>query len=120
MVLHRHLEGSVPHRVLWDFQQRGLIPTKFNSFSEMLAAVTVTKPLGNLQEVLDRFTFHELCFSTIPMVQEVTREAILDAALVENINKLEFRFSPAYMAKTKVRSRPGSVPSSRAAPPPVS
>eukprot|EP01122_Echinamoeba_exundans_P003410 TRINITY_DN13515_c0_g1_i1.p1 TRINITY_DN13515_c0_g1~~TRINITY_DN13515_c0_g1_i1.p1 ORF type:complete len:393 (+),score=91.37 TRINITY_DN13515_c0_g1_i1:147-1181(+) len=100
-VLHRHLEGSVPHRVMWDFQQRGLIPTTFKTFEEMKAAVTVTKPLSDLQEVLDRFTFHELCFATIPMVEEVTREAILDAALVENINKLEFRFSPAYMAKTK-------------------
>jgi hypothetical protein len=88
---------------MWDFQQRGLIPTTFKSFEDMKAAVTVTKPLSDLQEVLDRFTFHELCFATIPMVEEVTREAILDAALVENINKLEFRFSPAYMAKTKVR-----------------
>lgn len=103
MVLHRHLEGSVPHRVIWDFQQRGLIPTRFATKQEMLAAVTVSRPLSSLQEVLDRFTYHELCFSTIPQVEEVTREVILDAALVENINKLELRFSPAYMAKTKVR-----------------
>jgi adenosine deaminase len=82
VVLHRHLEGYVPLRILWEYQQRGWTKSQWKSFDEMKEQVTLTRPMNNLQEVLDKFVHHQACFVSLEAVQEITREGSSTAARV--------------------------------------
>jgi len=88
----------VPHRLVWEYQRRGWTKTTFQSYEEMMNCITQTAPMKDLQEVLDRFVFHQSCFVSLEAAEEITKEVILDAYR-EGITVLELRFSPQFMAE---------------------
>lgn len=98
VVLHRHLEGMVPYRLIWKYQQEGKVKTNFKTLEELIKGVSITRPMKNLQEVLDLFVIHQSCFHSLDAVTEITKEEIIDCEK-EGLSKVELRFSPEYMAE---------------------
>lgn len=104
--LHRHLEGSIPFRTLDKFYAYNAtnpifkhMKPKYSSVEELRRDVSVATPMKDLAEVLDRLNVFQHAFVSVNAVREITLASILHAYQEESICKLEFRFSPEYMAE---------------------
>lgn len=71
----------------------------YKSVEDLRSDVSITTPMKDLQEVLDRLNVFQHAFVSINAVREITLAAILHAFQEESICKLELRFSPEYMAE---------------------
>lgn len=104
--LHRHLEGSIPFRTLLKFYEHKATDSnfihmkpKYDSVEELRRDVSLSTPMKDLAEVLDRLNVFQHAFVSENATREITLAAILHAFQEESITKLEFRFSPEYMAE---------------------
>ena len=96
--LHRHLEGSIPFQTLWVLQNQGVLPTNYKSTEGLKEGVSITNPMYNLNQVLNCFGIFQKSFKTCDHVFEVTK-AVMEQAISQNIDLLELRFSPQFMAE---------------------
>jgi len=96
--LHRHLEGSLRlEAILHTIKEYGAcLPTE-NS-EELKRLGFVTKPMGSLKEVLDRFDLARSCFVNREAMEYITYSVCKEAA-EEAIRLLELRFSPDFIAQ---------------------
>lgn len=71
----------------------------YKTVEDLRSDVSLSTPMTDLAEVLDRLSVFQHAFVSVNATREITLAAILHAFQEESICKLEFRFSPEYMAE---------------------
>lgn len=88
--LHRHIDCSLRPATLANLAKK--------SEKEIREKFWLTKPLGSLQEVLNRLTLFQKVLSSTEILERVAFEAVEDA-FHEGITKLELRYSPRFASE---------------------
>jgi len=96
--LHRHLEGSLRIQSLLELAIQNETPLPTTDPTALAKIAQVLEPMDSLDAVLAAFDLFQNAFQTLPAVQRLTYEAVVDAAL-DGVRLLELRFSPAFMAQ---------------------
>jgi len=96
--LHRHLEGSLRIQSLIELAQIHQVALPTENLSELSQIAQVLKPMEGLDAVLAAFDLFQNAFRSLPAVERLTYEAVVDAAL-DDVRIMELRFSPGFMAK---------------------
>ncbi len=95
--LHRHLDGSVRFETIFEYAQKhNKLPVETKQ--EFSQYVYVTEPVENILEFFKRFEWQTLPMDSFEMIERITHETIEDAHF-EDIQYLELRFSPLFMAQ---------------------
>lgn len=71
--MHRHLEGSIPFPTL----QRSL-SSRFIDVDAAYTAAALTKPMKNLQEVLDHLDIFQSAFTSVDETAKITKDGKTD------------------------------------------
>lgn len=98
--LHRHLDGSVRIRTIWEIAQENGIDLGAATFSDLEARAVLRSPRASLQSVLDCFATQQAALCSAEALRRVTRENIEDA-WNDGVRLLELRFAPAFIARGK-------------------
>jgi len=97
---HLHLDGSVRLTTIWEIAQKDSIDLGVNTIQELAAICRVTRPMNNLQDVLDTFWVHQKVLNSYENIRRVTFENIEDA-YHDGVKLLELRFGPTFIAAGK-------------------
>ena len=95
--LHRHLEGSVRPTTIAEICERYHIPIPTCDSRKLAAILQLKEPAANLEDFFEPFKIIKTAFVNKEEINRITYEIIEDAAL-DNIQYLELRFSPEFMA----------------------
>jgi adenosine deaminase len=96
--LHRHLEGSVRLQTILDLARLHNIPLPANDIEGIRPEVQVTEPQPGVMEFISKFHWVTEIMADYEACRRLAREVVEDAAR-ENIDYLEMRFSPLFMAE---------------------
>jgi adenosine deaminase len=96
--LHRHLEGSLRIQSLIELAQIHKVPLPTEDPRELAQVAQVLEPMDGLDAVLAAFGLFQNAFRSLPAVERLAYEAVVDAAL-DGVRILELRFSPGFMAQ---------------------
>lgn len=95
--LHRHLEGSVRPATLLEICRERRIELPVCDTHDVGEMLCLRAPAPNLEGFLVPFRTIKFCFADREAIARITYEAVEDAAS-DNIEYVELRFSPEYMA----------------------
>jgi adenosine deaminase len=98
--LHRHLDGSVRIRTIWEIAQEHGIHLGVRTFEELEKKALLRTPRASLQSVLDCFSTQQAALCSFEAISRITMENIEDAWL-DGVRLLELRFAPAFIASGK-------------------
>ncbi len=92
--LHRHLEGSLRLDTMIDIaQEHGMEMPEYDSETLRPFVQMMPGEPRNMQHFMGKFLTLRQYYRSLAVVERITREAIIDAAL-DNIKYLELRFTP--------------------------
>lgn len=96
--LHRHLEGCVRPQTVLELGQQHQLPLPAWTLEELLPHIQVTSPVAGLVAYLTKFELMQWSMVNEEAIRRITFECFEDAAR-EDIDYLELRFSPYFMAE---------------------
>lgn len=92
--LHRHLEGSVRLQTLVEIaQEYGIEMPEYDVETLRPFVQMMPDESRNMQHFLGKFSTLRQFYRSLDIIQKITREAVIDAAL-DNIKYMELRFTP--------------------------
>ncbi len=97
--LHRHLDGNIRAKTIWQLAEQNNIALPENTFEAFLPHVQITDSEPNLLAFLKKLDWGVAVLSSLDDVVRIAFENVEDA-FHANIDYAELRFSPYYMAKT--------------------
>lgn len=98
---HIHLEGSVRIETMWDIIQKDGIDIIAHSIEELRNISQVTRPMENLEQVLDVFWVHQKVFNSYENIKRITFESIEDA-YDDGVKLIELRLAPSFICANKI------------------
>jgi adenosine deaminase len=98
--LHRHLDGSVRPRTIWEIAARHGLDLGASSLEELRAKATITAPMRDLEEVLESFATTQKVLCSYEALERVAFENVEDA-FRDGVCLVELRFAPAFIAAGK-------------------
>ncbi|MFZ4712096.1 MAG: adenosine deaminase [Bacteriovoracaceae bacterium] len=93
---HRHLDGSIRFQTLLDLIKENKLPNSYSP-DELFLKARVTKPMKDLQKVLDSFWISQKVLCHYDAIKRVTFENIEDA-YQDGIKLIELRFAASFIA----------------------
>lgn len=97
--LHRHLDGNIRPKTVWQLAEKNGIVLPENNFEDFIPHIQITKNETDLLAFLKKLDWGVKVISTLDDVVRIAYENVEDAAMA-NIDYAELRFSPYYMAMT--------------------
>jgi adenosine deaminase len=95
--LHRHLDGNVNVKTIWELGHQHGIQLPANSLEELAPFVQIQGKENNLLDFLKKLDWMVAVLADLDAVKRVAYENVADAAL-QGLDYAELRFSPYYMA----------------------
>jgi adenosine deaminase len=95
--LHRHLEGSVRPETLVELCRTHGVELPTYDIAEVASLVRLSEPAADLEGFFRPFRTIKFCFVDREAVARLAYEAVEDAS-ADNIDYMELRFSPEFMA----------------------
>lgn len=96
--LHRHLEGSLRLKTLFDVAQKHDLDIPASTLEELRPQVQITDDPQTSDAFLSKFHVLRLFYCTPAIIKRFVYEAVTDAAL-DNVHYLELRFSPQALSR---------------------
>ena len=96
--LHRHLDGNIRPRSIWELAHENNIALPVKQFEQFIPYVQIQHSEANLIDFLKRLDWGVNVLSTLDNCKRIAFENVEDAYNA-GINYAELRFSPLYMAK---------------------
>jgi adenosine deaminase len=96
--LHRHLDGNIPPKLIWQLAQEQSIDLPFTTESELLDHVFVKNKTSDLLSFLNKLEYGVSVLGTPEACYRVAFENVA-MAKAEGIDYTELRFSPFFMAR---------------------
>ncbi|MBA6355697.1 MULTISPECIES: adenosine deaminase [unclassified Colwellia] len=97
--LHRHLDGNIRPKTVWQLAQKNNIALPETNFEDFLPHIKITDNEADLLAFLKKLDWGVQVLSSLDDVIRIGYENVEDAYLA-NIDYAELRFSPFYMAMT--------------------
>jgi adenosine deaminase len=98
--LHRHLEGSLRLKTLYEIAQQYPLDLPTRNIEELRPYVQVTNDEPNFRNFLGKFDALRRFYKSPEIINRFTYEVIEDA-VSDNVRYLELRFTPMALAKTQ-------------------
>ncbi|AZG71531.1 adenosine deaminase [Shewanella livingstonensis] len=95
--LHRHLDGNVNVKTIWELGHQHGIKLPANSLEELAPFVQIQGKENNLVDFLKKLDWMVAVLADLDAVKRVAYENVVDAAS-QGLDYAELRFSPYYMA----------------------
>lgn len=95
--LHRHLDGNIRAKTIWQLAEQNSIALPVNQFSDFIEHVQITDKANDLMEFLAKLDWGVNVLKTLDDCKRVAYENVEDLTLA-GIDYAELRFSPHYMA----------------------
>ncbi|GAC29361.1 adenosine deaminase [Brumicola pallidula] len=95
--LHRHLDGNIPPKLIWQLAHEHSIDLPATSESELAELVFIKDKTSDLLSFLQKLDYGVSVLATPEACYKVAYENVL-MAKTEGIDYAEFRFSPFFMA----------------------
>jgi adenosine deaminase len=96
--LHRHLDGNVRLSTILDLGKKHGLNLPGNTVESLRPYIQVKKPLEDINEYFQKFTWMVSVFADYDACRRVAYENVMDAQN-EGIDYIELRFSPWFMAE---------------------
>lgn len=96
--LHRHLDGNIPPKLIWQLAHEYSIELPISSESELIKHVVIQDKTSDLLSFLQKLNYGVSVLATPEACYKVAYENVLMAKM-EGIDYAELRFSPLFMAK---------------------
>ncbi len=96
--LHRHLDGNIPPKLIWQLAHEYSIELPANSESELAKHVVIQDKTSDLLSFLQKLDYGVSVLATPEACYEVAYENVVMAKR-EGVDYAELRFSPFFMAK---------------------
>ncbi|MBA6232920.1 MULTISPECIES: adenosine deaminase [unclassified Colwellia] len=97
--LHRHLDGNIRPKTVWQLAQKNNIQLPEANFEDFLPHIKITNNEADLLAFLKKLDWGVKVITSLDDVIRIGYENVEDAYLA-NIDYAELRFSPFYMAMT--------------------
>lgn len=97
--LHRHLDGNIRPKTIWQLAQKNNIQLPEANFEDFLPHIKITNNEADLLGFLKKLDWGVKVMSSLDDVVRIGYENVEDAYLA-NIDYAELRFSPFYIAMT--------------------
>ncbi|TWX51581.1 adenosine deaminase [Colwellia hornerae] len=97
--LHRHLDGNIRPKTVWQLAQKNNIALPETNFEDFLPHIKITDNEADLLAFLKKLDWGVQVLSSLDDVIRIGYENVEDAYLA-NIDYAELRFSPFYIAMT--------------------
>jgi adenosine deaminase len=97
--LHRHLDGNIRPKTIWQLAQKHQIKLPTDNFELFLPHVQITDSEADLIAFLKKLDWGVAVLKTLDDVVRIGYENVEDA-FHANIDYAELRFSPYYIAMT--------------------
>ncbi len=97
--LHRHLDGNIRPKTVWQLAQQNNINLPVTNFKEFIPYVQIQQSEADLLAFLKKLDWGVQVLKSLDDVKRVAFENVEDA-FNAGLNYAELRFSPAYMAMT--------------------
>lgn len=97
--LHRHLDGNIRPKTVWQLAQKNNIVLPETNFEDFLPHIKITDNEADLLAFLKKLDWGVQVLSSLDDVIRIGYENVEDAYLA-NIDYAELRFSPFYIAMT--------------------
>jgi len=97
MDLHRHLDGNIRPKTIWQLAQQHQIDLPVSTFEEFIPHVQIQNTEADLLAFLKKLDWGVAVLKTLDDVKRVAFENVEDA-FNAGLDYAELRFSPAYMA----------------------
>jgi adenosine deaminase len=95
--LHRHLDGNISPKTIWELAQQHNITLPANSFEAFEPLAQVQGQTSDLMAFLTKLDYGVSVLADYDSIYRVARENVFDAKS-QGIHYTELRFSPHYMA----------------------
>lgn len=95
--LHRHLDGNIRPRTIWELAQQHQIKLPVNSFEALLPLTQIQDQTSNLLAFLEKLDYGVSVLADLDACYRVAMENMEDAH-ESGLDYVELRFSPYYMA----------------------
>lgn len=99
--LHRHLEGSIPPKVVREIAKENDASLPTYDLVELTSILSIKEPKSNLKEFVKPLELVGRCLCSREAIQKATYEAVKDAYL-DNVECLELQFNPAFWSVASV------------------
>ncbi|GAB3035712.1 adenosine deaminase [Bowmanella dokdonensis] len=96
--LHRHLDGNIRPRTIWELSQQHGIRLPANSYEELLPLAQVQEQTSDLLAFLQKLDYGVAVLADVNACYRVAMENMEDAH-DSGLDYVELRFSPYYMAR---------------------
>jgi adenosine deaminase len=96
--LHRHLEGSIRLETVLELSEKHTLPIPAGGLDGLQEAVWMKEPTSDILKIMPRFDLLRQVYVDYDVCRRVTRECIEDAS-DEDLDYMELRFSPFFMAE---------------------
>lgn len=97
--LHRHLDGNIRPKTIWQLAEQHQIALPCSDFEQFIPYVTITKAEPDLVSFLAKLDWGVKVLKTLDDCKRIAFENVEDVYLA-GIDYAELRFSPYYMAMT--------------------
>ncbi|MDG1752883.1 MAG: adenosine deaminase [Thalassotalea sp.] len=97
--LHRHLDGNIRPKTIWQLAQSNQITLPTTHFDDFIPYVQIIESESNLLAFLQKLDWGVAVLKSLDDCKRIAYENVEDAYNA-GINYAELRFSPYYMAKT--------------------
>ncbi|MBT1065124.1 adenosine deaminase [Bowmanella sp. Y26] len=95
--LHRHLDGNIRPRTIWDLAQQHQIKLPVNSFEALVPLTQIQDQTSDLLAFLEKLDYGVSVLADLDACYRVAMENMEDAH-ESGLDYVELRFSPYYMA----------------------
>ncbi|WP_188697949.1 adenosine deaminase [Bowmanella pacifica] len=95
--LHRHLDGNIRPRTIWDLAQQHQIKLPVNSFEALVPLTQIQDQTSDLLAFLEKLDYGVSVLADLDACYRVAMENMEDAH-ESGLDYVELRFSPHYMA----------------------
>lgn len=97
--LHRHLDGNIRPSTIWALMQKNDIPNKVKNEQELMSLVQIKDKTSDLLAFLSKLDMGVSVLASVDDCFRIAYENVEDAAHSQ-LDYVELRFSPFYMAKS--------------------